>query len=58
MMYILSTSVSLQMVHYSDKKLELLKKSGLGLITLSLDTLDDNKLAVINGTKNIDVMML
>ena len=33
------------------KKLELLKKSGLDSITLSLDTLDDNKLAVINGTK-------
>ena len=43
----------------SEKKLILLKKSGLDSITLSLDTLDTNKLTVINGTKkNIDIKML
>lgn len=35
----------------SEDKLKLLKKSGLDSITLSLDTLDSNKIARINGTK-------
>ena len=35
----------------TENKISLLKESGLDSITLSLDTLDENKISSINGTK-------